>query len=179
MNSKFIKLTTTLALTLSMINAASVSFLASDCYSCLSPNDPYNYYYCGADNQCYDSSSDICSSGLLSTGSQCKQISQFKSNACDTLSNVAAGNELTYDLTIGPQQGCSFNLQGENAYVTFVYDGNIEVYKKNGAEAEFVAVEKVLSTDKTVKDSTVSYINFGIANYDTFNEQAVRVVIFV
>lgn len=87
-------------LALTSVKAASVTFLANYCYSCTSPDDASTYYFCPDDNKCYDSSSDTCVSGLISTGKQCKALNTYHSSACDTLNNIPIGSEATYDLTI-------------------------------------------------------------------------------
>lgn len=103
MKNQVVILGTVLALSASLVNSAAVGYLANYCQSCLSPDDNLAYYFCGADNQCYDASSDVCSSGLISHGSECTSLPSFASTACSVLTNIPAGNEVSYDLTISPQ----------------------------------------------------------------------------
>jgi hypothetical protein len=81
-------------------------------------------------------------------------------------------------LTIAPQEGCSFNLGGGSSYITFVYNGAIQVYQALNQDAQFTAEEQVLSATRINKDSSVNYINFGLANYDGWNDQSVRIIVF-
>lgn len=68
MSKQLTILGTALLLSVSMINAEKIPYLSYDCYSCLNPEDPFNYYFCASDNQCYDSASDSCGSELVTLG---------------------------------------------------------------------------------------------------------------
>lgn len=81
-------------------------------------------------------------------------------------------------MTLAPQTGCSFNLGGGSSYATFIYDGAIEVYQAANQDAQFIDSERVLTTVKVAKPASTNYINFGIANYESFNDQSVRIVVF-